>query len=320
MPAPLSPTLIDAHTHIGADLLFYLQGHYPYALDWPTLVEQGEQFGIGKFVVFPTVSHLGLNVSDFRQGRISSEGGWEKIPYVFENRRHMREIVQLFPHYTERALPLWMMDPSREAKGQCEALRALHEEFPCSGLKVQATIIQSFIRDLLGSGQCLLDLAEEKNWPVLIHTSVHPNDPWSPVADILEIARSRPGIRFNLAHSCRFDGAALDEIAVLPNAWFDCSAHIIHCQLATEDSLSVAVPSRRFVSDYTNPVTVLADLAEKYPDKLMWGTDAPFHSYCDEKYQLMTSYRKEAQVLHQLDKATVQRIASTNILAFLGTP
>lgn len=316
----MDSNLIDAHTHVGADLSIYLRGHFPYALDWPSLVEQGRQEGIGKFVVFPMVTHLGLNVEESRQGRFATGGAWEKIPYAFENRRMMTEIDRRFPEHSHRALPLWMLDPSREAKSQCEALEALHQEFRCSGLKIQATMIRSFVKDLLGSGECLLDLAEEKNWPILIHTSVHPDDPWSRLEDILEVTRRRPGIRFNLAHSCRFDVAALDEIATLPNAWFDCSAHIIHCRLAAENSPVVAEPSRRFVTDFRNPSIVLADLAKRYPDKLMWGSDAPFHSYCDDNLDLMSSYPAEAQVLHQLDEAVVQRIASANILAFLGTP
>lgn len=318
MPIPSKLSLIDAHTHVGADLLFYLQGHQPYALDWPNLVEQGERSGIGRFVVFPMVSHLGLNVAELRVGRITSEGAWERVPYAFENRRMMTEIVHHFPQYTDRALPLWMIDPSREAAGQCAALRELHQEFPCSGLKIQATIIQSFIRDLLGSGACLLDLAEEKNWPVLIHTSVHPEDPWSAISDILEVVKARPKLRFNLAHSCRFDRVVLDEVAALPNAWFDCSAHVIHCKLALEDHLAVAVPSRRFASDFSDPVKVLADLAKVYPDKLMWGSDAPFYSYCDDQMQLVSSYKEEVDALLGLDDATIKRIASTNILAFLG--
>jgi len=312
--------LIDAHTHVGADLLVYLRGNFPYALDWPSLVEMGEQNGIGKFVVFPMVSHLGLNIAEARRGRITTEGAWEKIPYVFENRRFMTEIAGQFPHYADRAFPLWMVDPSREAQAQCEALRTLHEEFPCSGLKIQATVIQSFIRDLLGSGECLMDLAEEKNWPIVIHTSVHPDDAWSAVGDILEVTRARPGIRFDLAHSCRFDRAALDEIAALPNAWFDCSAHIIHCRLATQDHPAVAEPALRFASDFSNPATVLADLAETYPAKLLWGSDAPGYSFFDETMQMFSSYREEAQTLHKLDQATIQRIASTNTLAFLGIP
>ena len=311
-------TLIDAHTHVGADLSIYLRSHFPYALDWPSLVEQGKQEGIGRFVVFPMVTHLGLNVEESRQGRFATGGAWEKVPYAFENRRMMIEIEKRSLQHAHRALPLWMLDPSREAESQCEALRTLHQEFRCSGLKIQATMIRSFVKDLLGSGECLLDIAEEKNWPILIHTSVHPEDPWSRVEDILEIARCRPGIRFNLAHSCRFDVEALDEIATLPNAWFDCSAHIIHCRLAAENSPVVATPTRRFVTNYRNPSGVLADLADRYPDKLMWGSDAPFHSYCDDNLELMSSYHAEAQALHHLDKAVVQRIASANILAFLG--
>ena len=55
MPDLADLLLIDAHTHVGTDLLFYLRGHFPYALDWPSLVEQGGEFGIRKFVVFPMV-------------------------------------------------------------------------------------------------------------------------------------------------------------------------------------------------------------------------------------------------------------------------
>ena len=312
-----SMPLIDAHTHVGVDLLFYFQGHSPYALSWPDLMEAGIGLGIDQFVVFPMPTHLGLNLDALRRGEITTDGGWEKVPYAFENRRMMEEISREAATAT-RALPLWMFDPMREPRQQCEALRELHEEFPCSGLKVQATIIRSPISHLLDAGECLLDLAEEKNWPVLFHTSVHPKDPWSPIGEILKIAEARPGIRFNFAHSCRFDRPSLDRIAELPNVWFDCSAHVIHCKLAVENHPAVADISRRFPSDYANPAQVLADLAETYPEKLMWGSDAPFYSYCDKTFQLVSSYAREVDTLSALDSASVERIASTNTLAFLG--
>lgn len=312
---PLS--VIDAHTHIGVDLKCYFQDWAPYALGWAELVEMGSGLGLGEFVVFPMPTHLGLNLAALRDGEVTEEGGLERVPYAFENRRMMQEITRV-PESAERALPLWMFDPMREPRLQCEALRALSEEYRCSGLKVQATIIRSPITQLLGEGGCLLDLAEEKNWPVLIHTSVHPEDPWSQVSDILKIAESRPNIRFNLAHSCRFDRAALDRIAELPNAWFDCSAHVIHCQIAVEDHPSVASPSKRFVSDYRDPAHVLADLVAAYPDKLMWGSDAPFYSYCERTLQLVSSYHREVAVLRALDEKTVQRIGIQNTRAFLG--
>lgn len=309
--------VIDVHTHVGTDLLFYLQGHAPYAFGWSELAEMGGLLGIDRFVVFPMPTHLTLNPSALRRGEISAQDGWEKVPYAFENRRMMSEITRC-ANTAARALPLWMFDPMREPELQVAALRELHEEFPCSGLKVQATVIQSPISHLLGIGECLLDLAEEKNWPILIHTSVHPADPWSPVGDILKIVEKRPGLRFNLAHSCRFDRPALDRIAELPNAWFDCSAHVIHCRLATQDSPSIATGTRRFATDYSDPARVLADLASAYPDKLMWGSDAPFYSYSDENIQLASSYSREVAVLRALDREVVERIAVRNTLAFLG--
>lgn len=314
---PGSLSLIDAHTHVGVDLLFYLQGNAPYGLGWSELCEAGDALQVERFVVFPMPTHLALRADALREGRIETGGAWEQVPYAFENRRMASEIAR-HPEGAARALPFWMFDPAREPQRQCAALRALHEEFPCAGLKVQATIIRSPIASLLGEGACLLDLAEEKNWPVLIHTSVHPSDPWSPVADILRIVENRPRLRFNLAHSCRFDRPSLDRIAELPNAWFDCSAHAIHCELAVQDHPAVAAKDRRFVSDYSDPARVLADLAAAYPGKLLWGSDAPFHSYCDETFRLVSSYAREVEILRAQEPEVLARIASSNILEYLG--
>lgn len=300
--------------------MFYLRGDYPYALDWPTLVRLGEYEGItGGFCVFPMVTNLTMSIPALREGRIEVDGKLEKVPYAFENRRLLQEIA-LFPAFKERAYPLCFIDPSRQQAAQVEALRALYEEYAFVGLKVQATIIQSFVRDLNGPGRCLMEFAEEKGLPVLIHSSVHPEDPWSAVADLLAVAEAWPQIRFNLAHSCRFDKPTLDRINALPNAWFDCSAHRIHCELAVMNSPSVACGERRFPSDYTDPVAVLRDLAAAYPTKLLWGSDAPFDSYVSTSIQLTSSYQAEARTLHALDSETVQRIARTNTLAFLFGP
>ncbi len=318
-PLSSKEILIDVHTHIGTDLLFYLQKHYPYAQDWISLVKEGERHGISRFVVFPMVSHIGLDWNGLCEGKIIT-GKEAIVPYAFENRRMMVEIQERFPDHAKKALPLWMVDPSRNPEGQVQAIRDLNQQYPCVGLKVQATVIQSYIRDFLGKGGVLLDLAEEKGWPVLIHTSVHPEDPWSCVKDILTVTKSRPRIRFNLAHSCRFDLAALDQIAELPNAWFDCSAHRIHCQLAVENHLAVAQGKSRFPSDYRDPFQVLSDLAERYPTKLMWGSDAPFDSYIDDQMGLKSSYQEEVEVLHRLEAAVKHRIGYTNTMNFLGLP
>ena len=314
---------IDVHTHLGADLLFYFGGGYPYALDLPQLVADGQRNGLDRWVVFPMPTHTALSIQGLKAGTIAEPGGLiDQVPYAWENRRLLREVFEFFPELSDRILPFLMVDPARDPDKQVHELRQLRERHRIHGLKIQATIIKSPIRSLLGVGGCLLDFAESENLPILIHTSIDPADEWSQVADILEIARERPAIRFCLAHSCRFDREGLDQVAALPNTWFDCSAHVIHCHLAVENHSAVAVASRRFPSEYRNPSQVLADLATTYPSRLMWGSDAPFFSYistADEAPLRMTcSYCEESEPLRNLPAEVQERISSHNTLAFLG--
>lgn len=262
------------------------------------------------------VSHLALGIEGMRRGVVDPAGALEAVPYEFENSRLVSELA-MFPEYADRAIPVWMVDPARNSLGQISALRKLRETAVCRMLKLQGTIIQSRVIELLGSGECFLDLAEEWNVPFIIHSSVRPDDVWSQVADILKVAEQRPGVRFCVAHSCRFDWAGLDRVAELPNTWFDCSAHRIHCMLAAKDDPAVAPSNRRFPADYRDTGAVLAKLAEAYPDKLCWGSDSPFYSYVDDKIQLLSSYPEEVADLMALPEDVRLRVGRLNSLALL---
>lgn len=296
--------------------MFYLRGHYPYAQDVPTLIRAGRAHGIGRQVAFPMVSNLSLGIEAMRDGRVVTDGALERVPYAFENRRLMHEIF-LIPESKDQILPFWMIDPNRACAEQRVALLELADEFVCRGLKIQATIIQSPISGLLDRGRELLDLAAAWDVPLLIHTSVHPADPWSQNVDILRVVESVPEVRFILAHSCRFDRAALDRVAELPNAWFDCSAHRIACELAVDEYPAVAHGDARFPSDYRDPAKVLFDLASAYPGKLCWGSDAPFDSYVDESMSLRSDYAAEVGDLMALPEALRHEIANQNSLDVL---
>jgi predicted TIM-barrel fold metal-dependent hydrolase len=314
--------LIDCHTHVGAELSQYLTGGFPYGQHLTDLVRDGRRCGIDRWIVFPMVTHLAMNLTAMREGRVSSEGALEKVPYVWENRRLMGEIHTLFPNDGQAALPLAMFDPGREPEAQAQALRELHNEYKFVGLKTQTTMLQSPIQTLNQQGRVLLELAQELNLPVLIHSSINPIDTWAQASDILDVAEQWPSVRFCLAHSCRFDKESLDRIAALPHCWFDCSAHGIHCLLATRDAPTVAMLGRRFESDYSRPEVVLRDLAEAYPDKLMWGSDAPYYSWAarvgDLAASLISTYEVETDYLHALPDAVKEKVGCTNTLAFLG--
>jgi predicted TIM-barrel fold metal-dependent hydrolase len=147
------------------------------------------------------------------------------------------------------------------------------------------------------------------------------SDLWAQASDILDIAEENPDVRFCLAHSCRYDKECLDRVNELPNAWFDNSAHCIHCEGAVKDLPYIAPRARRFDSDYSDPARVIGDLAAAYPTKFMWGSDSPFYSYAaainDQVVRLISSYTAEVKALTSNPQEVVQRIADTNTRAYL---
>lgn len=311
--------MIDCHSHIGVDPLFYAQGYFPYAQDYRALAEQARRNGVDRLVVFPFVAYFGWQ--DLTPP-MAVEGEDFSVPYAFENGRMLREIFELHSDLAESALPFAIVDPARAQTGQIAALRKLRERFPIHGLKIQATMIQSPIRALLDEGRGLVDLAREWNVPMLIHSSIAPDDEWSQASDILDVAEARPEVRFCLAHSCRFDLPSLERLGGLSNTWFDCSAHCVHCDAAVSNLKVVAEPSRRLPADYAHPDQVMKALHDLLPDRMMWGSDAPFYSYAakhdGEVLKLLSSYEREVAALARLSEKEKTAIMHDNTLRFLG--
>ena len=312
--------LIDCHNHLGVDLFFYLNGYHPYAQDLPAMVTEGRHCGVDRWVVFPMVSNLTFDVPAMRHARLV-QGGCEAVPYAFENERMLREIYELYPDLGRLTLPFAILDPMREPAAQLRKLRELHARFPFHGLKIQATVIQSDVGALLREGRGFLELAAELNLPFIIHSSVAPDDTWSQASTILKVAEATPGVRFCLAHSCRYDHESLNRVAELPNTWFDCSAHRIHCEGVTRGLNYVARADRRFPADYSDPAAVLRALAEAYPSKLIWGSDTPFQSYVADIagsfVSLRSTYAAEVGCVRALPEKLRNAVGRDNLLALL---
>jgi len=312
--------IVDCHNHLGVDLFFYLNGYYPYAQDLPALVTEGRRHGIDRWLVFPMLAHLWFDLKAMRSARLEP-GGFEAVPYAFENERMLREIYELFADLGRLTLPFAILDPEREPAAQVAVLRGLYRQFPFYGLKIQASMIRANAGALLTTGRCFLDLAAELDLPMLIHTSVAVDDPWSDTGMLLKVAEATPGVRFCLAHSCRFDREYLERVAALPNAWFDCSAHRIHCLGAEKEMSFIAPPARRFPADYRDPTAVLRALADAFPQKLMWGSDSPFQSYVaktkDVIMSLRSTYAEEAACFHALPERGRALAGRDNLLNFL---
>jgi predicted TIM-barrel fold metal-dependent hydrolase len=284
------------------------------------MVTEGGRHGVDRWIVFPMVANLWFDPKAMRAGKLAP-GGFEAVPYAYENERMLREIYELFPDLGRRTLPFAILDPVREPAAQIAALRALYKQFPFFGLKIQATMIQADAGALLTTGRGFLELAEELDLPMLIHTSVGGDDPWSDTGLLLKIAAATPRVRFCLAHSCRFDRVYLDRVAEMPNTWFDCSAHRIHCVGAVQGMKFIAPKDRRFAADYRDPTAVLQALAAAYPTKLMWGSDSPFQSYVAKTQgtlmSLRSTYEEEVDCFKALPPQAQTLSGQDNIIKYL---
>jgi hypothetical protein len=81
--------LIDCHNHVGIELVSYLSSAFPYGQHLQTMVQEGRELGVRRWIVFPMVSHIALNLEAMRKGEMRL-GGLEEVPNAFENRRMMQ--------------------------------------------------------------------------------------------------------------------------------------------------------------------------------------------------------------------------------------
>lgn len=316
----LEPCIIDCHTHVGVDYANYLENAHPYAMSFEDLVARLERHDVGRALVFPFGSSYHL----------PAEGAPATLrshyPYERENLLLLREINEIYPELAERAFPFAMFDPSVRVEEQVAGLEALCGQYRLYGLKTCSTYLRAFLKDLHGKGRPLLDFAARRQLPILLHVSYDPGDPWAPLADALDVVEANPGLRFCLAHTARFCAAALERANRLPNCFVDFSAFKIHCDLAVANHPAVPPPAERVDADYGHPQTALRQIAEAFPDTMMWGTDAPYYSYIKkftdargvtEDERLRSSYGAECAILNALPRPLIQKIAFDNTVQFL---
>lgn len=317
--------VIDAHTHVGISPKFFYKFGYPYALSFQDLVIRMEMLSIDHSIVFPS-GDSAFYINDDNSPKIKTTTRYCNFPYELENKNLLNEIYEIFPEYSQKAIPFLMFDPSRKAKSQADLIEELSEKYPVFGLKTATTYIQAFVNDLETKGKPILDLARKRQFPITFHSSAHPMDPWASANDIVAFAERHSDIRVCIAHACRFLEPVLEKADKLSNCFVDFSAFIIHCKLAEQNSQSVAPDDRRFNAEYKDPLSVMKKLAETYPDTMLWGTDTPYSFWIQKFYtadgklvedRLDCGYREESQLLMNLPNDIKTKIAYSNSMRYI---
>ncbi|QEG33443.1 amidohydrolase family protein [Bythopirellula goksoeyrii] len=320
--------VIDVHSHVGVGIGGFLSEEYPYAQTAESLYYRQLVGQVDVNVVFPLLPDLSFDLAKLRQGKkVLSKEPLSSPPYVIENRMLMREVFDYCPEHSERFLPFISVDPGRYVAEQLTSLNELEEQYPIYGIKIHPVGCLSHASELLKDGEPLLDFAQQRDIPILFHATTLPNDEYSQASDLLQIAASRPRIRFCLAHCLIFNREMLDAANEAANVWVDTAAIKIQVDLVVQ-CIADGMISRDslVVSDYSNHCDVMRTLCEIYPDMILWGTDSPAYTYfCrrqqgDDVFQefaLKGRYEDEVAALSALPAELRQKVSNGNTLNFL---
>ena len=321
-----SPCIIDAHSHVGVAFDSYLQCGYPYCLSFEDACVRMKFLGVDHAVIMTLGGSTYFRLSSVPVERPETTEEFSRFPYELENRNLFLEIHEIFPEYTDMALPFATFDPSRKTGEQAAFLEELYERYHFVGLKTCTTYIQSFVSDLATVGRPIVDVARRHDLPIIFHSSYDKKDPWAPLADILAFAESHPDIRVCLAHSARFHRPSLERAASLENCFVDLSAFDIHCLLVRQENRAVPPRAERFEADYENPAGVMEKIVADYPGTILWASDTPGNYYirkhCDATGEvvdiaLRSAFDREVKLLRSLDREEIDAVARRNTARFL---
>lgn len=318
---------IDCHSHAGVGLKYYSSLEYPYGQTVDAIYYKQRSSGVDVNVVFPSSASLFFDSSYFAKGEMRpAKNPISRAPYAIENEMLMLEVFKFNAAHKHHFIPFVSVDPGRMVPEQIEILHELEQQFPIYGIKISPVECQSKTTELLYEGSAFLDFAADRDIPLLLHTTVDPEEEYSHASMAFEVIEQNPGLRFCLAHCIGFHAEFLDRAGELPNVWVDTAALKIQVQCVQENLRIVAVEGDRFTADYADHRKVMLSLMAKYPDSILWGTDSPWYTFfCRRKqgdnsyldFHLDGSYEDEICALDALPEGLRLKACNTNTLAFL---
>jgi predicted TIM-barrel fold metal-dependent hydrolase len=320
--------LLDVHSHAGVEPLSYLTHGFPFCQSLRSSFEENRRIGVSHAVVFPFCTSLYYDLSALGTGTVKLDRRIGRAPFHFENEHLLRQLYEIFPDYRRMFIPFLLIDTLREPRQQVRALTSLLDRFPFYGLKVHPRTTGAKLSTLGREGRPLLEFARTHDLPILFHTA-YPGSPdrLSQISDLLEIARSHPSLRFCAAHFCGFHQKTFEEAAGYDNVWVDSAAMCIGCDLVLKKSKIYESGKAKIPADYRDPAKVFLEIARRFPDKFMWGTDNPGYTFISNvplkpggkpyRVELRSTMERERQLLRNVTGKLRRKVAVENALKFI---
>lgn len=140
------------------------------------------------------------------------------FPFGYENTQLLQVMTFISKQgLTDHVVPYFGFSPNERTEGYYEYLRRITRGAHC-GFKFHPLAMGTPISSLEGSG--VLDIAEERRMPVLVHTG---RDEYSDSRQLIALSRNHPKINFCAAHFGYFRREFLESLSSSPNLFLDTS-------------------------------------------------------------------------------------------------
>ncbi len=294
---------IDIHTHIGKDVLFdNMDIHKELNKETAnSLLKRMDDFEVTYSVVMaqPFPTYYDPNSIHLEKMKPS---GKDVFPYRLEN-----EFILSECNGKDRLLPFLFVDPSEKLEEQVEYIKSkIKGTNRIYGIKVHPFATHSYPQSIIDSE--LVVLMRAYNLPIIFHSG---SDVYSNPQNIIELSEAHPDIRIDMAHLCGFDRDLFKNLPDNKNLFIDISPFVSLCKSVIHKDFSVV--SKNYLElDYIDIKEVLIYFVSNYREKLMWGTDTPWHNVTN------TSYEMENTFLEILSFEDKKIITETNAKKFLG--
>jgi predicted TIM-barrel fold metal-dependent hydrolase len=319
--------VVDVHAHVGINIKAFAESGFPYCSSVEDLFYRQTSNGVDCSVIFPITPELYFDIPHYAETGelIPAARPISKAPYVQENRMLLYDVFRFCPERAAHFLPFISIDPGRKVQEQLASIRELEQEFPIYGIKISPVLCQTKVTKLLEEGEVFLEVACEHNWPLLFHAAVDPREGFSWVGDTFQVLEKHPELRYCLAHCIGLHREFLERADALPNVWVDTAALKIQVELAYQGSPLMPGPADRVACDCSDHLKVMKALVARYPQTIIWGSDAPYHSYmtrrlqaegCYHEFKLKGTYEQERAALDVLTPGERDQLG-TNTLDFI---
>lgn len=270
-PKQLLGQLVDTHTHCGGmDLSNFLNGRYPSNQDILDLDKKRRSADVGYQIVFPMPTSVYYDIPAYWKHKLFLPSGYSEHPFQLEN-RYLLSQIECFN--LERMLPFLAFSLQHNVSQQETDILRLSEQYQIYGLKYHTKVDQKSA-DRLDKESEFVSLAEQLNIAIIFHTE---QKGCSNAMSVLELAARHPNVRFCAAHFGGFSVEFCHELDRYPydNVYLDTCPLLPRCA-----SLNGRHGNEILDLDYENPQLVLQHFLQRYPNRMLWGTDSPWTNYC----------------------------------------